>query len=83
MTAIYIVAWAALIAAVMAIGWLTARLAARETLQRDYIRARRARLRRRQDRPLTPTARALGNLVQFPLAGSSDRWVKHERKSAG
>jgi len=82
-TAVYVVAWAALLAAVIAIGWLTARLAADEARRRDYFRARQAHLRRRHDHRLPPTAGALGNLVQFPFAGTTAWWIRRERKSAG
>jgi len=82
MTEIFIVAWAALIVAVIVIGWLTAHLAAGEALRKDYFRARQARLLRRHDRPLTQTAGTLGNLVQFPSADTGWR-IRRERRSAG
>jgi hypothetical protein len=80
---VYVVAWVALLAAVMVIGWLTARLAAGEALRRDYFRARQARLRRRQAHLLAPTTGVLGNLVQFPSRRITERRIRLERKSAG
>ncbi|HEV8353797.1 MAG TPA: hypothetical protein VGR24_06330 [bacterium] len=83
MPEIFIVAWAALIAAVMVIGWLTAHLAAGETLRRDYFIAGQARRRRRHDQPLTQTTGPLRNLVQFPSSDGPDRRIKRGWKSAG